>query len=565
VSIRDCALPPRDALLKPVLPLKIVAPLVLGIIASLAIALYAEFGFRRLEAANRQVAVALEMQAALFELLTLIVDAETGQRGYLLTGREEYLQPYSSAAPKIENAMNRARELLVGQGTLDQRNALSRINALVGKKMAELESTIALRQQGDQATAQALIDTGIGRRTMDSIRAEVGGLTATHKRQLDEATRRWASDVDYARLSMEAITGLTVLLLVIVWLLMRRDAKYREDRRQSMQEDKERLEVLIEERTAALSELSNYLQVVREEEKSKLARDLHDELGGIMVSAKMDVGWVEKRLKTSDPEASAKLSRAQQALDDGVQIKRRIIEELRPTLLDNLGLSAALEWQVHEICDAAGLKSTIETPSDDSAIPPPVAIALYRILQEALTNIIKYAHAKHVQVDLGVSADNVSLVIEDDGVGIPHKAQTDKLSHGIAGMRQRVRALHGEFSIGERISRCLSRGSITTGLIQLSCSLHQADMCCGWPLPSWFDIRHQTPRPSEPGFSGRAYRSGRPSMWPNSWQKTLMLAIRCPPSGQMKYGQRLPLWVTLDRCGQYRLPRGTCIRPPAKM
>jgi len=186
---------------------------------------------------------------------------------------------------------------------------------------------------------------------------------------------------------------------------------------------------------------------VREEEKSKLARDLHDELGGIMVSAKMDVGWVEKRLKTSDPEASAKLSRAQQALDDGVQIKRRIIEELRPTLLDNLGLSAALEWQVHEICDAAGLKSTIETPSDDSAIPPPVAIALYRILQEALTNIIKYAHAKHVQVDLGVSADNVSLVIEDDGVGIPHKAQTDKLSHGIAGMRQRVRALHGEFSI----------------------------------------------------------------------------------------------------------------------
>ena len=447
MSIRDCALPPRDALLKPVLPLKIVAPLVLGIIASLAIALYAEFGFRRLEAANRQVAVALEMQAALFELLTLIVDAETGQRGYLLTGREEYLQPYSSAAPKIENAMNRARELLVGQGTLDQRNALSRINALVGKKMAELESTIALRQQGDQATAQALIDTGIGRRTMDSIRAEVGGLTATHKRQLDEATRRWASDVDYARLSMEAITGLTVLLLVIVWLLMRRDAKYREDRRQSMQEDKERLEVLIEERTAALSELSNYLQVVREEEKSKLARDLHDELGGIMVSAKMDVGWVEKRLKTSDPEASAKLSRAQQALDDGVQIKRRIIEELRPTLLDNLGLSAALEWQVHEICDAAGLKSTIETPSDDSAIPPPVAIALYRILQEALTNIIKYAHAKHVQVDLGVSADNVSLVIEDDGVGIPHKAQTDKLSHGIAGMRQRVRALHGEFSI----------------------------------------------------------------------------------------------------------------------
>jgi signal transduction histidine kinase len=433
--------------LKSILPLKIVIPLVLGIVASLAVAVYAELGFRRLEAANRQVAASLEMQTTLFELLTLIVDAETGQRGYLLTGRDEYLQPYTAAAPKIESAMQRLRELLVTHGTVAQRDALGRINGLVGKKIAELESTIALRQGGDATTAQALIDTGMGRRTMDSIRAEVDGMTATHKRQLDEATRRWATDIDFARLSMEALTAFTVLLLVLVWMLTRRETQYREERRLSMQEDKQRLEGLVEERTAALSELSNHLQVVREDEKSKLARDLHDELGGIMVSAKMDVAWVEKRLKATDPEAASKLARAQQALDDGVQIKRRIIEELRPTLLDNLGLSAALEWQVHEICDAAGLKSTIETPSDDTVIPPTVAIALYRILQEALTNIVKYARAKNVNVDLAVSSDNVSLVIEDDGVGIPDKAQTDKLSHGIAGMRQRVRALRGEFSI----------------------------------------------------------------------------------------------------------------------
>jgi signal transduction histidine kinase len=196
--------------------------------------------------------------------------------------------------------------------------------------------------------------------------------------------------------------------------------------------------------------LSNHLHVVREEEKSKLARDIHDELGGILVSAKMDVAWVEQRLKERDAEAAAKLTRAQQALDDGVQIKRRIIEELRPTLLDNLGLSAALDWQVHEICDAAGLACTIITPSDDQAIPPPVSIALYRILQEALTNIVKYARARNVDVDLGLTSGAVTLLIEDDGIGIADSAPSDRLSHGIVGMRQRVKALYGTFAIGRR-------------------------------------------------------------------------------------------------------------------
>jgi signal transduction histidine kinase len=275
-------------------------------------------------------------------------------------------------------------------------------------------------------------------------------MAAGHRRQLDEAVNRWAADVAFARLGMELMTAFTVALLLVVWLLARRDAQQRDARRRSVVEDKRRLEAVVGERTAALSELSNHLQVVREDERSKLARDIHDELGGILVGAKMDIAWVEERLKKRDPESSAKLERALQALDDGVQIKRRIVEELRPTLLDNLGLSAAVDWQVHEICDRAGLECAIATPTDDSDIAPQTSIALYRILQEALTNIVKYAHAKHVSVDLGVGGDTITLLIEDDGVGIADDAQNNLLSHGIAGMRQRVRALHGEFAISRR-------------------------------------------------------------------------------------------------------------------
>ncbi len=435
---------------KSVLPLRIVVPLVLGIAVSLAIAVYAELGYRRLESANREMAVALEMQATLNETLALIVDAETGQRGYLLTGRNEYLAPYEAAVPKIEGAFSRLRELLVANGTAAQRATAGRINNLVGKKLAELEAAIALYRTNGAEAAQALLATGIGRRTMDEIRSEVDGMGGTHRAQLAEATTRWANDIDFARAGMQIMTGFTVVLLLVVWLLARRDAQQRDARRRSMQEEKRRLEAVVEQRTADLSELSNHLQLVREEEKAKLARDIHDELGGLLVSAKMDVAWVARRVHGKDAEAATKLERALQALDDGVEIKRRIIEDLRPTLLDNLGLAAAIEWQVHEICDRAGLDCELATPGDDSAIPPAMAIALYRIVQEALTNIVKYAHARRVTVFLGLTADTLTLLIEDDGVGIPEQAQHNRLSHGIAGMRQRVRALHGEFAISRR-------------------------------------------------------------------------------------------------------------------
>ena len=135
--------------------------------------------------------------------------------------------------------------------------------------------------------------------------------------------------------------------------------------------------------------MSTYLQTVREEEKSRLARDIHDELGGILVGAKMDVAWAAQRCKTVLPEAASKLDRALAVLDEGVEMKRRIIEELRPTLLDNLGISSALDWQVRQTCERAGLHCELNLA--DLELPSVVSIALYRIVQEALTNIVKYA------------------------------------------------------------------------------------------------------------------------------------------------------------------------------
>jgi signal transduction histidine kinase len=215
-------------------------------------------------------------------------------------------------------------------------------------------------------------------------------------------------------------------------------------------QEQARLESLVSERTSELSELSNHLQTVREEEKSRLAREIHDELGGILVGAKMDVAWTMDKIRAKDAPAAAKLERAVKMLDEGVEIKRRVIEDLRPTLLDNLGLVAALDWQVRQACDRAGIQCTLNLCELEGELPPQVSIALYRIVQEGLTNALKYSKAKNVNVELLRTDAGLSVVLEDDGIGLPAGAETNALSHGISGMRQRVRAFKGDFRIRGR-------------------------------------------------------------------------------------------------------------------
>ena len=429
-------------------PRLIVFPLILGIIGSLALLLFAELGYQRLESAAQRVAASLELQSSLYEAQALVVDAEAGQRGYLLTGRDEYLLPYREALPKLDQTLTRLRELTRTIGTPELRDAASRLDTLVGKKLAEMEAMLSLNERSGRDVAFELMNTGIGRRTMDSIRAEVALMVRQQREVWSEGATRWARDLSVIRIGLQAMTAFTILLLMVVWMLVRRDTSHRELERLRLASEQARLESIVDERTAELSELSNYLQSVREDEKTRIARELHDEMGGILVGAKMDVAAAAKQLGQADTSgADARLKRALKSLDDGIAVKRRIIEDLRPTLLDNLGLGAALDWLVRGTCERAGLACTLNLDERADALPPEQSIAIYRIVQEALTNVLKYAKAENVTVDLVRSAGGVTLSFSDDGVGMPDDALSNHLSHGISGIRQRVRALHGEFTI----------------------------------------------------------------------------------------------------------------------
>jgi signal transduction histidine kinase len=194
------------------------------------------------------------------------------------------------------------------------------------------------------------------------------------------------------------------------------------------------------------SGLINHIQSVMEHQKALLARELHDELGGLLVGAVMDVAWAEQHLSATPAELRQKLARARQTLAAAIDMKRKLIEDLRPTLLDNVGLFAALRWHVQEACTRAGLACTIELPADERRFLPNVPIILFRIVQEGLAVIV--ARQPRATAAFSVSLDQHSLAIDIHGDTAPPSlepaAGTD--THYLAAIAQRVASLGGEFS-----------------------------------------------------------------------------------------------------------------------
>jgi signal transduction histidine kinase len=209
------------------------------------------------------------------------------------------------------------------------------------------------------------------------------------------------------------------------------------------------LPLSLDEGEQELSELAANLQSIAESEKVLLARQLHDELGGALVGAKMDLAWLRRKIGSTDPDVIARWERLERALETGIVFKRRVVEQLRPTLLDNLGFYAAARWLTEETCTAAGLKSELDLPLPEPQLPKDVGIALFRILQESLQNVTRHAHASRVTITVSMeqSRKALRLIVADDGVGLSADRLRTLGSHGLGIMRHRMRAINGQFRV----------------------------------------------------------------------------------------------------------------------
>ena len=204
-----------------------------------------------------------------------------------------------------------------------------------------------------------------------------------------------------------------------------------------------------------LRALASKIEAAREHERTAIARDVHDQLGQALTALKLDVGWLARRV--TDPALDARLVDMARALDDTLRAVRRISAELRPGILDDLGLEAAIEWQIEEFQVRTGICSVAHTTIGAVQLDGELATTVFRILQESLTNVARHAHAGEVQVSLSLEHGHVRLVVEDDGIGIPEVGRpADSL--GLLGMRERAAGLGGRFAIARREPR----GTIVT-------------------------------------------------------------------------------------------------------
>ena len=379
---------------------------------------------------------------AVNRLLQSMLDAETGQRGYLLTGNETYLEPYDKAVVTVQANLDELRNrYLKSPDDLQQFANLSRE---VSRKLAEMELSLRLRRQGNEDAWKFILHTDVGKEHMQSIRKQAHALIDRSAQTVEDSRHQIVQSLMLSRIGIATVTAIG-LLAFYMYLRQARTLQQMSQREQDVLEhERERLEGLVRERTASLSELASHLQQVREDERGFLARELHDELGALLTSAKLDVARLKSKIDHQAPDIAERLKHLNETLNSGIALKRRIIEDLRPSSLSNLGLTAALEILTREHAEGAGIE--VETNLEAVELTEATQLTVYRLVQEALTNISKYAKAKKVLVTVHGYPTHVAVQVRDDGAGFD-PAGVGPTSHGLAGMRHRVEAAGGRLTI----------------------------------------------------------------------------------------------------------------------
>ena len=398
--------------------------------------------FARSTAATLQIEDSTKTLAVLNKLQAQIVDAETRQRGYLLSGNEQYLATYTSSTTDINKSLDILHELVI---RLPEQSAIYELMVRhISRKLAELELTVRMRKDGNQDAWKYVLATDIGQLQMDSIRQYVLELTNISEAKVVLAKSQIQTTLVISRIGIAllAMTGLWAFYLYLRQNTILVDTSFREH--EALQRERDQLESMVKERTDNLAKLATHLQNTREEERGNLARALHDEFGSLLTAAKLDIARLKSQLSSVMPDAETRLSHLNSTLNSIVVMTRTIVENLRPSSLTHLGLTSSLEILARGFEKQHHLTITVDL--DSVEIDDNTQLAVYRLVQESLTNISKYAKATHVTLSLQNFDTYFSVQVKDDGIGF-ERNKVDGTHHGLLGMQHRVEALGGKLDI----------------------------------------------------------------------------------------------------------------------
>ena len=414
----------------------------LAVLAVIGLILINEASFRSSSNAVAEMQEAQLTTGALDDLKQTILDAETGQRGYLLTGDERYLEPYNNAINQVDKQLDVLRQIFTPYK--EQLSEFGILSRHISRKLAELDLSVRMRRENKEDAWRFILTTDVGKEHMQTIRAQTIKLAASSSRDMELGQAQIKQTLLLSRIgvSILAIVGLLAFYMYLLQTKALLNAGIRE--KDSLKRERDQLDLQVRERTANLGELATHLQNVREDERGHLARELHDELGALLTAAKLDVARLKSRLGTAQPEATERLIHLTTTLNSGIALKRRIVEDLRPSSLSHLGLVASLEILAREFEERSDVAITTDMETVD--LGGSAQLTVYRLVQESLTNIGKYAEATQIFISLQNMDGYVTVEVRDNGKGFDLNA-VNPSSHGLSGMRHRVEAAGGSLTV----------------------------------------------------------------------------------------------------------------------
>lgn len=419
---------------------KLVVPL--SCLAAIAMLAANELTYRYTTRYTRESIATAQTQVILNDLNIRMLNAETGQRGYLLTGRMDYLQPYEQAIAPVTQSFLKLRQRY--QTKVDSLALLTELEALSSSKLSEMARTVELKKNNLSAASLDQVLEGSGKLSMQRMR-EITAELLDKETTLLLASRKKLQQTQI--ISRASVALLSVMYLIAILIYLRRNSQLKDEQlqlRRDLATQRDQLEVTVHKRTEELTALARYLQKNREEERSRLARNLHDDLGALLTSAKLDAARIKSRISPDAHETIELLSHLVGNLNASIALGRKIIEDLRPSALNNLGLVATLDIFAREFEESSGL--IVHGSFAEVNLPADSQLMVYRLMQEACTNIMKYAKAKNVWLTLSMVDGTIAASVRDDGVGFDTRRQIVS-SYGLLGMRYRVEAVQGSLKI----------------------------------------------------------------------------------------------------------------------
>ncbi len=417
--------------------------------------------------ATRDALGRLEEHAARTEhldrLLISLLKSETGVRGFLISGHNEYLQPYNEAIAQLDKDL---ALILPHITNLRKSGEAEQLRQLVRKYEILAQDLIQDKKRGGTAN---LLDLYRGNNSLEYLKSTVAQL----KQQLTEESQAFYQRTARSQsVTRWAVFGLCLAALVLVlWLFwsLQRQARLRRELALALHERASDLESEVVKRTAELTSLAAQLTRVSEEEKMNLARELHDDLGASLTAAKMDAAWLRARCqRLAEEQACQKTERLILSLNHAIDMKRRLTSNLMPPLLRDLGLFDALEGLADDLRADGGVEVVLRLPQWQPELDSSVALALFRVTQEAITNVRKYARAKRIGISIALEKDRLQLCVEDDGCGFDPE-HTGEKSFGIISMRHRCQLIGGHFKLHS------SPGQGTRIVVTLAACAHHGD------------------------------------------------------------------------------------------